>query len=277
MTRATHARTTNVGWSRAPHAPIRPETNPWRAIRACRWRTPARTHRGARPSGGAKSRSGAGMTRSVFSRSVQRPTTPRRSSRIGPAVASRGRGVTERNDRDVRPIASGGRRPDDPAHDDQGRLAGARPPAARPAPAGPRRGGDRALRSLDAPGRRPARHRGPGPTRARAHHLGPGPRRRSTVPASDIAATRRGIAPGPPSTTRCAPSPSSPSPDDDYWRVATRVGAGAARAARFAACAWVCPEILDPELVAVLTAPWRAVIREDEPDRAPDDRPAAGG
>lgn len=48
-------------------------------------------------------------------------------------------------------------------------------------------------------------------------------------------------------------------PDDGYWRVAARVGSGAARAARYAACALVAPERVDPEVTAMLLAPWRAL------------------
>jgi hypothetical protein len=45
-------------------------------------------------------------------------------------------------------------------------------------------------------------------------------------------------------------------PDDGYWRVAGRVGAGAARAARFAACVLVAPDRVEPEVAAMLLAPW---------------------
>lgn len=45
-------------------------------------------------------------------------------------------------------------------------------------------------------------------------------------------------------------------PDDGYWRVAGGIGAGAARAARFAACALVAPDRVEPEVAAMLLAPW---------------------
>jgi hypothetical protein len=45
-------------------------------------------------------------------------------------------------------------------------------------------------------------------------------------------------------------------PDDGYWRVAGGIGAGAARAARFAACVLVAPDLLEPEVAAMLLAPW---------------------
>jgi hypothetical protein len=47
-----------------------------------------------------------------------------------------------------------------------------------------------------------------------------------------------------------------PTPDDGYWRVAGRVGAGAARAARFAACVLVAPDRVEPEVASMLLAPW---------------------
>ena len=49
-------------------------------------------------------------------------------------------------------------------------------------------------------------------------------------------------------------------PDDGYWHVRLGVGCGAARAARYAACAIVAPERLDPDTVEVLLRPWRTVI-----------------
>jgi hypothetical protein len=52
---------------------------------------------------------------------------------------------------------------------------------------------------------------------------------------------------------------SVPAGDGD-WRVETGVGFGAARAARFAACALVAPEALDPEYLEVLVQPWRHVV-----------------
>jgi hypothetical protein len=51
-------------------------------------------------------------------------------------------------------------------------------------------------------------------------------------------------------------------PDDGYWRVASRVGAGAARAARYAACVLVAPDRLDAEVADVLLRPWRSVIAD---------------
>jgi hypothetical protein len=51
-------------------------------------------------------------------------------------------------------------------------------------------------------------------------------------------------------------------PDDRYWRVASRVGAGAARAARYAACVLVAPDRLDAEVADVLLRPWRSVIAD---------------
>lgn len=48
--------------------------------------------------------------------------------------------------------------------------------------------------------------------------------------------------------------------DDDYWRAAHGVGFGAARIARYVACALVAPELLDPEHFERLLAPWRAVV-----------------
>lgn len=53
-----------------------------------------------------------------------------------------------------------------------------------------------------------------------------------------------------------------PTPDDGYWRVVQRVGAGAQRAARFAACALVAPDLLDEDVFACLVAAWRDVIRD---------------
>ena len=47
---------------------------------------------------------------------------------------------------------------------------------------------------------------------------------------------------------------------NDYWRVQTGIGFGAARAARFAACALVAPETLDPEFLEILLQPWRHVV-----------------
>jgi hypothetical protein len=54
-----------------------------------------------------------------------------------------------------------------------------------------------------------------------------------------------------------------PTPDDGYWRVAARAGSGAARAARYAACAAIAPERVDPETTAILLAPWQALAATD--------------
>lgn len=51
-----------------------------------------------------------------------------------------------------------------------------------------------------------------------------------------------------------------PVPDDGYWRVIATVGAGAARAARYAACVLVAPAILDEDVAAMLLGPWQSVI-----------------
>jgi hypothetical protein len=48
--------------------------------------------------------------------------------------------------------------------------------------------------------------------------------------------------------------------DDGYWRVETGVGCGAARAARYSACALVAPEALDPEFLEILLRPWREAV-----------------
>jgi hypothetical protein len=48
--------------------------------------------------------------------------------------------------------------------------------------------------------------------------------------------------------------------DDGYWRVAPQPGAGAARLARFAACALVAPELVDPDVAFLLLEPWRSVV-----------------
>jgi hypothetical protein len=47
---------------------------------------------------------------------------------------------------------------------------------------------------------------------------------------------------------------------DGYWRVEIGIGLGAARSARFAACALVAPEALDPEFLEVLLHSWRNVV-----------------
>jgi hypothetical protein len=54
-----------------------------------------------------------------------------------------------------------------------------------------------------------------------------------------------------------------PTPDDGYWRVAGRVGSGAARAARYAACASIAPDRVDPEVTALLLTPWQALAAKD--------------
>lgn len=54
--------------------------------------------------------------------------------------------------------------------------------------------------------------------------------------------------------------------DDGYWRVTTGTGWGAARAARFAACALVAPSRIDPDLLEVLLRPWRSL---EDPRRTP--------
>jgi hypothetical protein len=48
--------------------------------------------------------------------------------------------------------------------------------------------------------------------------------------------------------------------DDGYWRVEMGIGCGAARAARFAACALVAPERLDPDFFEILLQPWRDAV-----------------
>jgi hypothetical protein len=59
-----------------------------------------------------------------------------------------------------------------------------------------------------------------------------------------------------------------PTPDDEDWRVVTWIGSGASRAARYAACALVAPELLDPEIAAILMRTWTSVIAG--PDDARD-------
>ena len=54
-----------------------------------------------------------------------------------------------------------------------------------------------------------------------------------------------------------------PLPGDDYWRVTTGFGWGAARSARFAACAMVAPERLEPEIVEILLRPWSARLEAE--------------
>jgi hypothetical protein len=48
--------------------------------------------------------------------------------------------------------------------------------------------------------------------------------------------------------------------DDRAWWAARSVGAGASRAARYAACVLVAPNRVDDEVVEVLLRPWRYVI-----------------
>jgi hypothetical protein len=48
--------------------------------------------------------------------------------------------------------------------------------------------------------------------------------------------------------------------DDGYWRVEMRIGCGAARAARYAACALVSPEALEPEYCEILLRPWLEAV-----------------
>ena len=48
--------------------------------------------------------------------------------------------------------------------------------------------------------------------------------------------------------------------DDGYWRVALQPGAGAARLARFAACALIAPELVDHDVALLLVEPWRSVV-----------------
>jgi hypothetical protein len=48
--------------------------------------------------------------------------------------------------------------------------------------------------------------------------------------------------------------------DDGYWRVTRQPGAGAARAARYAACALVYPAAVDADVVLALLDPWRVSV-----------------
>jgi hypothetical protein len=48
--------------------------------------------------------------------------------------------------------------------------------------------------------------------------------------------------------------------DDGYWRVEMGIGCGAARTARYAACALVAPEALEPEYLEILLRPWREAV-----------------
>ena len=49
-------------------------------------------------------------------------------------------------------------------------------------------------------------------------------------------------------------------PDHEYWRATHSAGAGACRAARFAACAIVAPSGADPDLVGSLLRGWVEVV-----------------
>jgi hypothetical protein len=49
-------------------------------------------------------------------------------------------------------------------------------------------------------------------------------------------------------------------PDDAYWRIVSYEGAGAARSARFAACALLRPDLVDEEVLAPLLEPWRSAF-----------------
>jgi hypothetical protein len=49
-------------------------------------------------------------------------------------------------------------------------------------------------------------------------------------------------------------------PDDGYWRVVAYEGAGAARAARFAGCALIRPDLVDEDVLAALLEPWRSAF-----------------
>jgi hypothetical protein len=59
-----------------------------------------------------------------------------------------------------------------------------------------------------------------------------------------------------------------PLPGDDYWRVTTGLGWGAARAARFGACARVAPELVDAEIAEMLLGPWLALDSVDRHRRS---------
>jgi hypothetical protein len=48
--------------------------------------------------------------------------------------------------------------------------------------------------------------------------------------------------------------------DDGYWRVVYQPAAGAARLARFAACALLAPQRVDEDITHVLLEPWRRSI-----------------
>lgn len=51
-----------------------------------------------------------------------------------------------------------------------------------------------------------------------------------------------------------------PTPDDPFWHLTAQIGAGAARAARYAACALVAPERIDDETATLLLEPWESVM-----------------
>lgn len=56
-------------------------------------------------------------------------------------------------------------------------------------------------------------------------------------------------------------------PDDAYWRVEPGVGYGAARVVRAMVGALIAPELLDPEYVEIIRAPWRAAVEDTvDPD-----------
>ena len=51
-------------------------------------------------------------------------------------------------------------------------------------------------------------------------------------------------------------------PDDAYWRIVSYEGAGAARSARFAACALIRPDLVDEDVLAPLLEPWRTAFED---------------
>ena len=51
-----------------------------------------------------------------------------------------------------------------------------------------------------------------------------------------------------------------PTADDVFWQLTAQIGAGAARAARYAACALVAPDRVDEQTAARLLAPWESVL-----------------
>jgi hypothetical protein len=58
--------------------------------------------------------------------------------------------------------------------------------------------------------------------------------------------------------------------DDGYWRVTTRVGWGAARAARFVACASIDSLRVDPDVAEILGRPWHSVFPAESSHRSED-------